>query len=103
MTDADLRALCARVARDAVPGVNEKAVNDAPREIRVYELGGPYRYFIGLQSAGPDYPTMITLPLSVPYADADALAAALYDAAKAQGAAEGGPSQVAADTEGGKR
>ena len=83
MTDADLRALCARVAREALPKVAQRPPDFA---LLVLDRGQTWHFCFSFCEGG-----LSRVPLSVPYADADALAAALYDAAKAQGAAEGGP------------
>ena len=96
MTDADLRALCARVARDAFGRVQRERRDYASL---VVDIGGAWH----ICYARSCEKRLMALPLVAWHPNADALAAALYDAAKAQGAAEGGPSQVAADTEGGKR
>ena len=82
MTDADLRALCARVAREAISASLDMRYVHVSADS--WHICGPYRPCLAIGG-------IAAVPLSMPYADADALAAALYDAAKAQGAAEGGP------------
>ena len=96
MTDADLRALCARVAREAFGAVKAAAVANDGAQLDVGADGcwcvqGGSLKRVQRTSRPCTGGWLLALPLSVPYPGADALAAALYDAAKAQGAAEGGP------------